>query len=94
MPIAFILAILIRMITAIHGARAFRQRQAMLKSQCNECAYAHIQFGACGRRAISCTFGGGIRLVKLDVLYCTEYRPRLAPSRPPVGFVREIAPAG
>jgi hypothetical protein len=46
------------------------------------------------RRAISCTYGGGVRPMKLDVLYCTDYRARDAPLRPSViGFVYEIASA-
>jgi hypothetical protein len=36
--------------------------------------------------------GGGVRPMKLDVLYCTDYRARNAPLRPGViGFVYEIA---
>jgi hypothetical protein len=29
-----------------------------------------------------------VRPIGLDVLYCTDYRPRVAPSRPAIGFVR------
>jgi hypothetical protein len=53
-----------------------------------------MQYGANARRAISCTFGGAVRPVKLDVLYCTDYQPRNRPVRSrPIGFVREIAAA-
>ncbi|HEX3740360.1 MAG TPA: hypothetical protein VHV29_11605 [Terriglobales bacterium] len=61
---------------------------------CADCAFAHVQYGANARRAISCTYGGGVRPMKLDVLYCTDYRARDVPMRPGViGFVYEIAPA-
>ena len=75
------------------GSFANRRSTAKTKGLCSKCAYAHIQFGACGRRAISCTFGGGIRPLTLDVLYCTDYRARYGAPRPAMGFVRQIAPA-
>jgi hypothetical protein len=85
--------ILVRMI--LTGVREFlrRRRAQKPKPLCTECAFAHIQFGACGRRAVSCTFGGGVRTMQLDVLYCTDYRPRSAPARPAIGFSREISSA-
>jgi hypothetical protein len=43
---------------------------------CAGCSNAHVQYGAEGRRAISCAFGGMVRPVTLDVLYCTDYRDR------------------
>ena len=50
-----------------------------------------MQYGATGRNAVFCTFGGGVRPVRLDVLYCTDYRNRNTPNRVErVGFVREI----
>lgn len=88
-----ILTILIRVIVTAIRALKRHEREAKQKALCNECAFAHIQFGACGRRAISCTFGGGVRPMKLDVLYCTDYRPRIAPTSPLIGFVQEVAPA-
>jgi hypothetical protein len=91
-PTSIIFVFLIRAIVIVVGA--FRRgRQAQPKSLCNECAFAHIQFGACGRRSISCTYGGGVRPMKLDVLYCTDYRPRAVPLRPAIGFIQEIASA-
>jgi hypothetical protein len=46
------------------------------------------------KRAISCTYGGAARPMKLDVLYCTDYQSRNRPVRPrAIGFVREVAPA-
>ena len=89
----FVFALVLRLIVDVVSALKRHAREAKSKALCNECAFAHIQFGACGRRAISCTFGGGVRPLKLDVLYCTDYRPRTAPIRPAIGFVREIAPA-
>lgn len=85
---AILLVILARGI--ILAITAFRNRMRTDKPQplCTECAFAHIQFGPCGRRAISCTFGGGVRPMGLDVLYCTDYRPRVVPARPAIGFVR------
>ncbi len=61
---------------------------------CADCFFAHVQYSANARRAISCTFGGAVRPMKLDVLYCTDYRHRDLPLRAGViGFVHEIAPA-
>jgi hypothetical protein len=50
-----------------------------------------MQYGASGRNAVFCTFGGGAREVKLDVLYCTDYRNRnAAPRLVQIGFAPEI----
>lgn len=46
---------------------------------CAGFVFAHVQYGANARRAISCTYGGGVRPMKLDVLYCTDYRARDMP---------------
>ncbi len=35
------------------------------KSLCRECSNAHVQYGVNGERAISCTYGGMVRVVKL-----------------------------
>jgi hypothetical protein len=86
--LAILLVILIRGIAAGITSWRHRVRTARPKPLCTECAFAHIQFGVCGRRSVSCTFGGGVRPIGLDVLYCTDYRPRVAPSRPAIGFVR------
>jgi hypothetical protein len=51
-----------------------------------------VQYMVNARHMISCTYGGALRPMKLDVLYCTDYRTRNMP-RPVVGFVREIVPA-
>ena len=84
--------IIVRLVVMTVGALAKRRSASKPKPLCNECAFAHIQFGACGRRTISCTFGGGLRPMKLDVLYCTDYVPRQRPARPTIGFVQQ-APA-
>ena len=69
-----------------------RRRQRGL---CPGCAFVHMQYGATGRNAVFCTFGGGVRAVKLDVLYCTYYRDRNArPRLVRVGFVPEVQDAG
>jgi hypothetical protein len=31
--------------------------------------------------------------MKLNVLYCTDYRPKIQPPRPAMGFVSEIRAA-
>jgi hypothetical protein len=49
-----------------------------------------MQYGATGRKAVFCTFGGGVRAVELDVLYCTDFRDRNAPPRlVTIGFAPE-----
>lgn len=88
-----LLVILVRLAVMVVGAVANRGRASKPKPLCSECAFAHIQFGACGRRVISCTFGGGVRPMKLEVLYCTDYRSRSAPPRAAIGFVRSIGTA-
>jgi hypothetical protein len=93
MPL-FIFAMLLKAV--IEGTRACVRKPpaAQAAPLCAECAFAHVQYGANARRAISCTYGGGVRPMKLDVLYCTDYQDRNLPMRTRViGFVREIAPA-
>jgi hypothetical protein len=68
-----------------------RKRAKRSRGLCAGCAFVHMQYGATGRNAVFCTFGRGVRPVKLDVLYCTDYRNRNAPTRVArVGFVPEI----
>ena len=88
-----LLVIIVRLVVMVVGALANRRRGSKPKPLCTECAFAHIQFGACGRRAISCTFGGGVRPMKLDVLYCSDYRSRSTAPRPAIGFVSSIGVA-
>ena len=68
-------------------------RSPKLQPLCADCFYAHVQYTTNSRHAISCTYSGAVRPMKLDVLYCTDYRERNVPRPVAVGFVREIAPA-
>jgi len=86
MPAILLMFIVRVIISAITNSKN-RSRAAKPKPLCAECAFAHIQFGACGRRAVSCTFGGGVRPIALDVLYCTDYQSRVVPARPAIGFI-------
>jgi hypothetical protein len=79
----------------IAGLRAVRlmrrQRAKRPRGLCVGCAFVHMQYGATGGNTVFCTFGGGVRPVKLDVLYCTDYRDRnvrMCPER--IGFVPEV----
>jgi hypothetical protein len=80
------------MIALIRTMRRIRSTTA--HGLCGECRFAHIQYGANARRVTSCTFGGGVRAVKLDVLYCTDFcnRTEIIKVRL-IGFVRENAAA-
>ncbi len=74
------------------AVRLLRNKAAKPKadSLCTACSHAHIQFGANARRTISCTYGGAVRSIKLDVLYCTDYQARCGPAcSRAIGFVRE-----
>ena len=88
-----IFIVLVRLLVAAMSAIVKRSRAPKAKPLCTECVFAHVQYGACGRRVISCTFGGGVRALKIDVLYCNGYQSRNVPARPTIGFVRSIAPA-
>jgi hypothetical protein len=69
-----------------------RMRAKRPRGLCAGCSFVHMQYGATGRTAVFCTFGGGIRQVKLDVLYCTDYRDRNAqPRLVRIGFTPEIS---
>ena len=93
MPWLF-LALLLRIFVEPVRGYIRARRKARPKPLCADCFYAHVQYGANARRAISCTYGGYVRSVKLDVLYCTDYRGRNLPlGTGSIGFVREIAPA-
>jgi hypothetical protein len=73
----------------VEAIRAFVSKERAVKPQplCVDCSYAHVQYGASGKRAISCTYGGMVRPVTLDVLYCTDYRNRNVQIRPVrIGF--------
>ena len=74
------------------AVRLMRRQQAKrTRGLCVGCAFVHMQYGATGGNAVFCSFGGGVRPVKLDLLHCTDYRDRnlrMPPVR--IGFVLEI----
>jgi hypothetical protein len=68
-----------------------RLRVRRPRGLCSGCQFVHMQYGATGRNAVFCTFGGVVRPVRIDVLYCTDYRDRNAGARPArIGFVPGI----
>jgi hypothetical protein len=86
MPWIFLYLVVIAILRTLKRMRTKRPR-----SLCADCAFVHMQYGATGRNAVFCTFGGGVRLVTLDVLYCTDYSNRNTQIRPTrIGFVAEI----
>jgi hypothetical protein len=93
MPL-FIFAMLLKAVFEGFHAYVRKRREVTPQPLCADCFYAHVQYTANARRAICCTFGGAVRPMKLDVLYCTDYCARKLPLRAGViGFVHEIAPA-
>jgi hypothetical protein len=92
MPLA-VFVLLFKFIAEVVRVIVRKMREVKPEPLCAECFFAHVQYGANARRSISCTYGGEVRPMKLDVLYCTDYRARNVPLRPGViGFVREITP--
>lgn len=88
MPL-FVLAMLMAFVRGLLAALK-RPHKKLLRALCTDCAFVHMQYGATGRSAVFCTFGGGVREVKLDVLYCTDYRDlNAAPRLVQVGFAPE-----
>ena len=89
--------VLVMFLKAIYEAiRVFRKKNCEAKTEplCVGCLHAHVQYAANAQRAISCAYGGAVRPMKLDVLYCTDYQARNVSARShAVGFVREIVPA-
>jgi hypothetical protein len=93
MPWLFV-ALLFRIVMESVRGSIRERRAARPKPICTDCFYAHVQYGANARRAISCTYGVFVRPMKLHVLYCTDYRARSMLLRTgAIGFVREIGPA-
>jgi hypothetical protein len=92
MPWLFV-ALLFRILIEPVIARIRARRKAKPSAICTDCFYAHVQYGAKAQRSISCTYGGFVRPMKLDVLYCTDYRTRNVLRTRDIGFVREIATA-
>ena len=89
-----LVAVIARVIVDICRA-VRRMRQANIpRPLCTGCSHAHVQYAANGRRAIACTYGGGVRSMVLDVMYCTDYHDRNAvPQLVSIGFVRPVADA-
>ena len=85
-------AVLLYLIVIALARFVKRKRTPQSRGLCAGCGFAHIQHGANAKATTFCTFGGVVRPVTLDVLYCTDYRDRNAPPRMvPIGFVRETA---
>jgi hypothetical protein len=88
MPLFFYL-VLINVLVRI-GAAVRKNREPKAPPMCETCSFAHMQYATSGKRAISCTFAGGVRPITIDVMYCTDYRDRSTPRRVAlVGFARE-----
>jgi hypothetical protein len=88
----FIFAMIIGFVVETIRVSVRKRREPKPKPLCADCFHAHVQYTANARRAISCTYGGAVRAMKLDVLYCTDYRTRNAPRPRLIGFVQEGAP--
>jgi len=86
--------VLINIQMRIGGAVVRKRREPKPAPLCATCSFAHIQYAVSGKRAVSCTFGAGVRPIAIDVMYCTDYRDRSSPQRVAiVGFVRELPEA-
>jgi hypothetical protein len=86
-----VISVLRGLFRAVRKVRLKRRQRGL----CAGCAFVHMQYGATGRNAVFCTFGGRVRAVKLDVLYCTDYRDRNAPPRlVRLGFAPEPSGSG
>lgn len=88
--------ILYLIVLVLFRVAAQLKRAPKPRGLCAECAFAHIQHGANARSATFCTYGGVVRPVKLDVMYCTDYRDRnAAPRLVRIGFAfEEMEPDG
>ena len=89
MPLLVYLA-LINVLVRIGAAAVRKDREPKPEPMCSTCSFAHMQYAAGGKRAVSCTFAGGVRPITIDVMYCTDYRDRFTPQRVAiVGFARD-----
>ena len=89
MPLLFYLA-LINILVRLGAAAVRKNREPKPEPMCATCSFAHMQYAASGKRAISCTFAGGVRPITIDVMYCTDYRNRSTPERVAIiGFAHE-----
>ena len=87
MPLLFYV-VLTNILVRVVGCAVRKASEPKAEPLCSGCMFAHIQYAANGKRAISCTFVGVVRPMTLDVMYCTDYRDRCAPVRTvAVGFV-------
>lgn len=92
MPALFLVLIVRVFIEIINATRARKVSKPL--PLCTACSHAHVQYAANGRRAIACTYGGGVRPMVLDVMYCTDYQDRTAvPRLVSIGFALPIADA-
>jgi hypothetical protein len=90
MPL-FVFAVLMGIVRGVSAALKRSRAKPPQRGLCADCAFVHRQYGVTGRNTVFCTFGGGVREVKLDVLYCTDYRDRNTPPRlVQIGFAPEI----
>ena len=90
MPLLFYLA-LINILVRLGAAAVRKRREPKPEPICATCSFAHMQYAVSGKRAISCTFAGGVRPIAIDVMYCTDYRNRSTPERVSIiGFAREL----
>ena len=82
-------------LVVIAVVRAIRdKRLPRTRSLCASCCFVHMQYAANGRNAVFCTFGGVVRPVQIDVMYCTDFRDRNATVRiVRLGFVPSTAEA-
>jgi hypothetical protein len=82
-----VLVVIVRFIMEIVKFRNGTPGEPKPQSVCVGCSLAHVQYAQNGRTAISCTFGGGLRPVKLNVSYCTDFRDRTVLVQiAPIGF--------
>ena len=83
--------VVVNALTRLCVAVVRKNREPKPGPVCAECSFAHMQYAVNGRRVISCTFGGGVRPMTINVMYCTDFLNRGAPARVVrVGFVREL----
>jgi hypothetical protein len=93
MPLLFYL-VLINMLVRTVAGTVRKRREPKPEPMCATCSFAHMQYAASGKRAISCTFAGGVRPITIDVMYCTDYRDRSTPQKAAIiGFARELPEA-
>jgi|HubBroStandDraft_1064217.scaffolds.fasta_scaffold00129_21 hypothetical protein len=90
MPLTILFMIAVGIVReAVRGVRRLPARRP--RGMCVGCRFVHMQYGATGRNAVFCTFGGVVRLVQIDVLYCTDYLDRNTSARlVRIGFAPEV----